>query len=70
MTFLTDAEVEAMTGCSRERHQSRTLRNWLIENGYVEKVDFFRRRDGWYSVMHPHQRTAVEVPRPKVRKRA
>lgn len=35
MTFLTDAEVEAMTGCKRGEHQARSLRNWLVDNGYV-----------------------------------
>jgi hypothetical protein len=68
--FLTDDQVRAMTGCERGKHRPVTLRRWLVENGYVEKVDFFKRHDGWYSVMHPHQRTAVEAPRPTVRKRA
>ncbi len=70
MAWMTDADVKAMTGCDPETHRPSTLRRWLLENGYVEKVDFFRRIDGWYSVMHPHQRTAVEAPRPRVRKRA
>lgn len=67
--FLSDDDVKAMSGLHPETHRPSTLRRWLVENGYTEKVDFFRRHDGWYSVLHPSQRAAVEVPRPKVRER-
>lgn len=72
--FLTDAEVQQMTGIARPERVRRAsceeLRAWLVEHGYTEDVDFFKRVDGWYSVLHPSQRGAVEVPRPRVRKRA
>lgn len=68
--FLTDHEVQQMTGIGREGRRPSTLRAWLIEHGYTEDVDFFKRVDGWYSVLHPSQRVAVEMPRPKVRRRA
>ncbi len=68
--FLSDTEVDAMTGLDRKKHRPCTLRRWLEERGYTENVDFFRRLDGWYSVMHPSQRAAIEAPRPRVRRRA
>ena len=68
--FLTDAEVAAMTGLRQGEHRPSTLRRWLLENGYTERVDFFQRHDGWYSVLHPSQRAAIEPPRPRVRRRA
>ncbi len=72
--FLTDDQLEHMTGIARpKRLRAATcaaLRVWLLEHGYTEDVDFFRRADGWYSVLHPSQRAAIEPPRPRVRKRA
>lgn len=68
--FLTDEQVEAMSGVSRaKKHRACTLRRWLIENGYTEKVDFFRRHDGWYSVIHPMHRAVLAVGRPAVRRK-
>ena len=64
--FLSDAEVEQMTGIVRGKNRPSTLRKWLEENHMVEGVDFFRRNDGWYSVMRPVQR-AAEIHRPKLR---
>lgn len=68
--FLSDADVQQMTGITREKHRASTLRRWLLDKGYTENVDFFQRHDGWYSVLHPAQRAAIETPRPRVRKRA
>jgi len=68
--FLPDADVEAMTGISREKHRPVKLKNWLLDRGYVENETFFRRTDGWYSVMAPQARTVVVPPRPQVRGRA
>jgi hypothetical protein len=70
MLYQTDSEVEAMSGAVRGKHKPVKLKNWLTANGYVEKVTFFRRIDGWYSVMHPQARTAIEPARPQVRRRA
>lgn len=68
--FLTDDQVERMTGAKRGEHRPCTLRRWLLDRGFVEDVDFFKRIDGWYSVMDPRTRQAIEAPRPRVRKRA
>jgi hypothetical protein len=68
--FLTDGDVTAMTGIRQEEHKPVRLKNWLKLHGYVEDVTFFRRVDGWYSVMAPQARAAVEPVRAKVRRRA
>lgn len=68
--FLSDEQLEQMTGITRQGRRPGTLRSWLVERGWTENVDFFKRADGWYSVLHPAHRAAVEVPRPKVRRRA
>jgi hypothetical protein len=64
--FLSDAEVEQMTGVVKGKNRPSTLRRWLVDNHMVEGVDFFRRKDGWYSVVRPAQR-AVDRHRPKLR---
>lgn len=72
--FLTDSEVQQMTGIARPQRirkaAAEELRAWLVEHGYTEDVDFFKRIDGWYSVLHPAQRAAIELPKPRVRRRA
>lgn len=68
--FLTDEQIELMTGINREEHRPSTLRRWLLDHGFAEDVDFFQRKDGWYSVLHPHQRAVVQESRPRVRRRA
>ncbi len=68
--FLPDSTVTLMTGCEPGKHKPVKLKNWLTGNGYTLGVDFFRRVDGWYSVMAPQARTAFEPDRPKVRQRA
>ncbi len=67
--FLTDKEVEQMTGCRQSEHKPVRLKNWLDAYGYVLGVTYFKRIDGWYSVMAPQSR-AVDVGRPRVRQRA
>jgi hypothetical protein len=68
--FLPDSEVTAMTGCIQGKHKPVRLKNWLTANGYVEGETFFRRVDGWYSVMAPQARTTVVPNRPQVRRLA
>jgi hypothetical protein len=66
--FLTEAELEQMSGLSRKHNRPSTLKKWLIETGFRENVDFFRRHDGWYSLMRPVQ--SAPVHRPKLRLQA
>ncbi len=68
--FLSDADVRTMTGIDPAIHRPVKLKNWLEGRGYVENQTFFRRADGWYSVMQPQARTAVVPARPQVRRRA
>jgi hypothetical protein len=51
-------------------HKPVKLKNWLEDNDFVLGETFFRRVDGWYSVMHPQARTATVPARPQVRRRA
>jgi hypothetical protein len=59
-----------MSGVIRGEHRPVKLKNWLEARGWVEDVTFFRRADGWYSVMSPQARTNIEPVRPQVRRRA
>lgn len=72
--FLNDSQIVDMTGIARPKRivagRAAALRTWLVEHGFVEDVDFFRRADGWYSVMHPMMRAPAQAPRPTVRRRA
>jgi hypothetical protein len=58
-----------MSGCRQGKHRPSTLRRWLQANDYIEGVTFFKRIDGWYSVMSPQSRT-VTPDRPRLRIRA
>jgi hypothetical protein len=64
--FLTDAEVEQMSGCRKGRERPSTLRRWLERHDFVEDTTFFKRVDGWYSVMSPNARI-VAPDRPRLR---
>jgi hypothetical protein len=64
--FLTDSDVEQMTGCKQGKHYPVKLKRWLVDHGYVEDVTFFKRVDGWYSVMSPQAR-ATSPDRPRLR---
>ena len=68
--FLPDSTVSAMTGIDFKIHKPVRLKNWLKANGYVEGETFFRRVDGWYSVMAPQARTTFVPERPQVRRLA
>jgi hypothetical protein len=52
--FLTDEQIETMSGCRKGKHRASSLRRWLTAHGYTEDVDFFQRTDGWFDVKHPH----------------
>lgn len=64
--FMTDSQVEQMTGIKRETHRPSTLRKWLEDHGWRHDIDFFERRDGWYSVVAPAAR-AMPESRPRLR---
>jgi hypothetical protein len=68
--FLPDEQVDLMTGIDREKHKPVRLKNWLDDYGYVLGETYFKRVDGWYSVMAPQARTTFVPARPQVRRRA
>jgi hypothetical protein len=70
MSIWPESEVEAASGVIRGKHKPVKLKNWLEDNDFVLGETFFRRVDGWYSVMHPQARTSIVPVRPQVRRRA
>jgi len=60
--FLTDDDIEELTGYSQAHHQCKTLRDHGII--YVERRDG-KPRTTWYNVNHPTQtRTAANDQAP------